>query len=149
MEVHGVFAPVYLIDGVLRIHAAAGEQIDLNIIRDLVLELNRHIRIKYASADWMESAAMLQAWRAKRIVAGHVSVDKTPTAYFKVKHAVRDRRILFPPHAFLDRELRRLKRITKGGTIKIDHEPNESKDCADAVAGVVGVLQRCEAKYRR
>jgi hypothetical protein len=149
VEVHGVFAPVYLIDGVLRIHAGAGEQIDLNIIRDLVLELNRHIRIKYASADWMESAAMLQAWRSKRIVAGHVSVDKTPGAYFEVKHAVRDRRILFPPHAVLDRELRRLKRITKGGTIKIDHEPNESKDCADAVAGVVGVLQRCEAKYRR
>ncbi len=149
MAVQGIYAPVYLIDGVLRIHAGAGEQIDLNIIRDLVLELNRHIRIKYASADWMESAAMLQAWRSKRIVAGHVSVDKTPAAYFEVKHAVRDRRILFPPHEVLDRELRRLKRITKGGTIKIDHEPNESKDCADAVAGVVAVLQRCEAKYRR
>ncbi len=149
MEIQGVSAPVYLIDGVLRIHAATGEQIDLNIIRDLVLELNRYIRIKYASADWMESAAMLQAWRGKRIVAGHVSVDKTPAAYFELKHAVREQRILFPPHATLDRELRRLKRITKGGTIKIDHEPNESKDCADAVAGVVGVLQRCEAKYRR
>ncbi|MFH1117017.1 MAG: hypothetical protein V1792_24130 [Pseudomonadota bacterium] len=149
LEVQGVSAPVYLIDGMLRIHAAVGEQIDLNIIRDLVLEINRHIRIKYASADWMESAAMLQAWRAKRIVAGHVSVDKTPSAYFELKHAVRERRILFPPHATLDRELRRLKRITKGGTIKIDHEPNESKDCADAVAGAVGVLQRCEAKYRR
>jgi hypothetical protein len=147
-EIHGVFAPVYLIDGVLRIYAKSGEQIDLNVIRDLVLELNRHIRIKYASADWMESAAMLQAWRSKRIIAGHVSVDKTPTSYFELKHAIRDQRIFLPPHQFLDRELRRLKRITKGGTIKIDHEPNESKDCADAVAGVVGVLQRCEGKYR-
>ena len=148
-EVHGILAPVYLIDGVLRIHAASGEQIDLNVIRDLVLELNRHVRIKYASADWMESAAMLQAWRAKKIVAGHVSVDKTPFNYFEVKHAIRDRRILLPWHTVLDRELRRLKRITKGGIVKIDHEPNESKDCADAVAGVVGVLQRCEGKYRR
>jgi hypothetical protein len=92
---------------------------------------------------------MLQTWRANRITTGHVSVDRTPASYFEVKHAIREGRILLPPHEILHRELRRLKRITQGGKIKIDHEPNESKDCADAVAGVVGVLQRCEHKYRR
>lgn len=148
-QIENLVSPIYMIDGVLRIHARPGEQIDINIITDLVLELNTHINIAYGSADWMESAAMLQSWRANRITTGRVSVDKSPASYFEVKHAVREGRILFPPHQMLDRELRRLKRITQGGTIKIDHEPTESKDCADAVAGVVGVLQRCEHRYRR
>ncbi|MEW6138925.1 MAG: hypothetical protein AB1733_11890 [Thermodesulfobacteriota bacterium] len=147
--IENLVSPVYLIDGVLRIHARPGEQIDINIITDLVLELHRHIQIRYGSADWMESAAMLQRWRANRITTGRVSVDKSPASYFELKHAIREGRILFPPHQTLDRELRRLKRITQGGTIKIDHETSESKDCSDAVAGVVGVLQRCEHRYQR
>ncbi|MBM3300954.1 MAG: hypothetical protein FJY85_13485 [Deltaproteobacteria bacterium] len=147
-QIENLVAPVYMIDGVLRIYAKSGEQIDINIVTDLVLELSARINVKYASADWVESAAMLQTWRANRITTGHVSVDKTPESYFEVKHAIREGRILMPPHQTLTRELRRLKRIIQGGKIKIDHEPNESKDCADALAGVVGVLQRCEHKYR-
>lgn len=148
-QIENLISPMYMIDGVLCIRAKPGEQIDINIITDIVLEVSRHLHIKYGTADWVESAAMLQAWRANRIGVAHVSVDRTPASYFEVKHAIREGRLLFPPHEILDRELRRLKRITLGGKIKIDHEPNESKDCADAVAGVVGVLQRCEHKYRR
>lgn len=142
-------APLYHIDGVLQVRAKTGEQIDLNIITDLGLYLASKLPIKYGSADWLESAQMLQTWRANRIITGVVSVDRTPNAYYELKHAIREKRIALPLHRVLDRELRLLRRLTIGGKIKVDHDANESKDCADAVAGVVGVLQRCEHRYKR
>ena len=148
-------AAIYQIDGILRIFAKPGEQIDVNLVRDLALELNDRLPggVKYGSADWMESAAMLQAWLAAKINAGYVSVDgrggKPPTDFFELKHATREDRLIVVPHEWGDREWRRLVRTIQGGRVKVDHPPNESKDCIDGVTGVVGVLMRCEGRKER
>lgn len=147
-EFHNIEMPVYMIDGVLRLLAPAGGQIDLNLLRDLVLHLKKHINIKYATADWIESASMLQAWRDNKIISGKKSVDKSPEAYFQLKHAIVDHRILFPSHEVFIGELKNLKRKNERGSVKIDHPSGGSKDIADAVAAVVSVLRRVEGRMR-
>jgi len=141
-EFHNVELPLYIIDGALRVLAPSGAQIDLNLIRDLILHLKKHLNICWATADWIESTSMLQAWRDNKIVSGKLSVDKSPEAYFEVKHAIKDGRILFPAIKILEEELKGLKRLSKMGSVKIDHAPGKSKDCADALAGVVSILKR-------
>jgi hypothetical protein len=147
-EFQNIELPIYCIDGALRITAPKGEHIDLLLLKDLVVELSKHLNVKYAGADWIESASMLQSWRNAGIVAGKISVDKTPDAYFEVRHALKDGRLLFSSHATLDKELRELKRLVKQGNVKIDHPPNGSKDVADALAGVVSILKRMEGRAR-
>ncbi len=142
VDVDNFEAPVYMIDGALCIRACPGDEIDLNLVRDLGLELAQHLNIRYGSADWTQSAALLQGWRARGIITGHVSVDRNPTAYYELKHAIREERLLLATNSVLTRELCRLKRIIRNGAVKVDHPdgPCESKDVSDAVAGVIMVL---------
>lgn len=153
--IEGVRAAIYQVDGILRIYAKPGEQIDINIIRDLVLELNALLPgcVKYGTADWMESAATLSAWRVAGISANFLSVDgrggKPPVDFFELKHATKEERLIVVPHEYADREWRRLIRIIQGGRVKVDHPPGESKDCIDGVTGVVGVLHRCEGRKEK
>ncbi len=53
----------------------------------------------------------------------------------------------YTPHTVLWKELRKLERDPQKG--KIDHPEEGSKDCADAVAGVVYVLSQKEASFGR
>ena len=149
LEFHNVEMPVYIVDGCLRILAPTGGQIDLNLLRDLVLHLKKHINIRYASADWIESTSMLQAWRDNDIISGKRSVDKTPEAYFELKHAIKDGRILMPAHEVLEKELRGLKRISTRGSVKIEHQSGGgSKDVSDSVAAIISVLKATEGRMR-
>jgi hypothetical protein len=148
VEVENLEAPIFKIDGVLRVFPASGEHIDVNILRDLILELKRHLNIRYASSDWIGPAGHLDTWRQHEIISGHRSVDRTPDDYYLLRNAIVDLRILFPSHEVLNTELRRLKRIFYGGSVKIDHPSDGSKDISDSVAGVVGVLDMREGKSR-
>ena len=148
-QIENIESPVYCVDGVLRIRARSGERIDQHLLEELPLQLRKIINIKIATADWLESEHLLQCWAKNRILAGSVSVDKTPVSYYELKHAIMEGRIMWPVHDRLELELLQLQRLIRGGTVKIDHPPDGSKDVADAVAGAVGVLQRIEAKYRR
>ena len=146
-DIPNLRCPVYFIDGVLRVFAKPGEQINFLFIQDLILQLKKYIDVKYASADWIGAGIqMIQAWQAAEIFADYHSVDRTPRSYLELKEAIRSERITFPYHPVLDKEIRRLRSEVKTRYIKVDHPPgvNESKDLSDALAGVVGVLQRGE-----
>lgn len=134
--------PVFCCDGVLRILAAPGEHINQLVLQDIPVELKHHLAIRWGTVDWIQPDSILQWWREHGIKCGPKSVDKKPGAYFEYSHAIRDERILFPPHKTLDTETRQLKRITKGGEVKIDHSPGGSKDLSDAVAGSVHTCRR-------
>lgn len=124
-RVSNVKMPVYMIDGALEVRAASGEQIDLLMLADLVLQLKKlGIKVVWGTADWIESTSMLQTWRGAGIVCGKASVDKTPDAYFEYRHSIRDERILMCSNSILDTETRQLIRLTKKGSVTIDHPQN-------------------------
>jgi hypothetical protein len=120
-EMENIQAPIYMIDGILRIVARPGETIDPNITEALILELKRLINMRYGSADWFEAQQMLNNLKRARIVADKYSVDKTPDGYMHYKHVLRDERIIMQPHPTNDKETRELKRIIKGQSVQIAH----------------------------
>jgi hypothetical protein len=148
VEVRDIRAPIYQIDGVLRIMPPrGGGEIDLELVRDLVLWLRGELFVRWGTCDSYQSAMLIQAFRKARIRCGLLSVDQTIAPYTEVKHAVKDERIWMPPHSTLLRELRELEKDPEKD--KVDHPAGGSKDCSDAVAGVVFVLQQKEASYGR
>jgi hypothetical protein len=148
VEVRDIRAPIYMIDGVLQIMAPPGGEIDLEVVRDMMLWFRGELNLKWGTADSYQSTMMLQAFRKARIRSGVLSIDTTPAPYTEVKLAIKDERILMPPHSVLGKELRELEMEDPVKQI-INHPPGGSKDCSDAVAGVVYILQRKEASYGR
>jgi hypothetical protein len=148
VEIRDIRAPIYMIDGVLRIMPPrGGGEIDLELVRDLVLWLRGEIYLRWGTCDSYQSTMLLQAMRKARIKCGVLSVDQSMAPYTEVKLAVKDERLLFPYHEMLLKELRELERDPEKD--KVDHPTGGSKDCSDAVAGVVYVLQQKEASYGR
>jgi len=144
-EMESIEAPVYQIDGILRIIARPGETIDITLIEGLIVELKRLINIKYVGADWFEAMAMILNMRRAGIIAEKFSVDVKPLAHFEFKHALRDDRLIMQPHKVNDKEARALKRISAThAKIKIDHPEGGSKDVNDAVVAVMGILSLTE-----
>ena len=81
------------------------------------------------------------------MASGIFSVDKDPKAYFLLREALLDRRIIIPSHERLIDELRFLEWDELKG--KVDHPPKGSKDLSDCLAAVVYKLStRGEIWYR-
>lgn len=147
VEVRDIRVPIYQIDGVLRIVAPANDEVDLGLVRDLILYLRGKLPLHYATSDSYQSAMLIQAFRKARIRSGVLSVDTSSAPYTEVKLAIKDERIWLPRHSVLARELREVEKDKKKD--KVDHPPGGSKDVSDAVAGVVYILQKKEASYGR
>ena len=140
VEVKDMKAPIYQIDGVLRISSPPNGEVDMALLRDLILDLRGRLNLKWVTLDSYQSTMLIQSFRRSKIKSGVLSVDKSMDPYMEVKQAIKDERLLIPHHEVLLRELRELERKDT----KIDHVPNGSKDCSDAVAGVVHILRRKE-----
>lgn len=146
IELKDIRAPIYQIDGLLQIKAPPNGEVDLELVRDLVLWLRGELFIKWGTMDSYQSTMMMQAFKKARIRSGILSVDTSIAPYTEVKLAIKDNRLLLPRHLVTAQELREVEKTEKG---KIDHPANGSKDCADAIAGVVYILQTKEATYGR
>jgi len=153
VEVTDVMAPVYTIDGLLRINPPYEGEIDLEILRGLcfylcdILSVEGKSRVKFATLDRYESTMFIQAFRKLNIRSGPVSVVTTPVPYLELKHAINENRIIIPPHEHFRKEM--LELIYDPKKDKIDHPPEGSKDLADAVASVIHILQRKLAKMKK
>jgi hypothetical protein len=148
VEIRDIRAPIYQIDGVLRVvPPRGGGEIDLQLLRDLVLWLRGELFIKWGTCDSYQSAMMIQAFRKARVRSGVLSVDQSIAPYTELKLATKDGRLLIPYHEMLMKEMREVEKCPDKD--KVDHPPGGSKDCADAVAGVVFMLQTKEASYGR
>lgn len=145
VEARDIRAPMYMIDGILRIMAPIGGEIDLEMVRDLVLFLRGHLFIKWASMDSYQATMFYQAFRKAQMRSGVMSVDSSMDPYTEVKLAIKDERIWMQPHEVCAKELRTVELDQK--KMKVDHTPSGSKDCSDAVAGVVSMLQKKEASH--
>jgi hypothetical protein len=140
--------PVINFDLILEVKPPQGGEIEFENIRRLFYKLREAgMNLKWISFDTYQSADSIQLLRQKGFTTGTYSMDATSIAYDFTKSAFYDGRIRAPLHEKALSEMVRLERNPQTGLI--DHPPNFSKDCSDAVAGVVfGLTYRRESWVR-
>jgi hypothetical protein len=139
------FMPVFHIDGVLEIRPPKNSEILFSKIRDILVMLRKMgMNIHWVTFDQYQSTDSQQILRQIGFVTGKQSIDDVPCRpYDFCKGAFYDGRVRLPRHDHLQLEILSLEKDTK--TSKVDHPPNGSKDCADAVSGVIyGLTMRRE-----
>ena len=99
------------------------------LIRDLGWPL------QYVSMDTFQSRNSIQTLGHNDFKVGVRSMDTDTMAYDVTKLAFYDDRVALPEHERAMMELARIELNVKKK--KIDHPPNGSKDCSDAIAGVI------------
>ena len=128
--------PVINFDLILEVKPPRNGEIEFENIRKLFYKLRDvGMKLKWISFDSFQSTDSMQILRQQGFVTGEHSVDRTPLSYDVTKSAFYDGRLRLPKHDKALSEIVRLERNPQSG--KIDHPPRFSKDCADAVAGVV------------
>ena len=105
------------------------------------------MNLQWITYDSYQSTDSIQLLRQMGFSTGATSVDKTSVPYEVLRTALYDGRIEAPRHDKALEEIIRLERNPKTGLI--DHAPRFSKDCADAVAGVVHGLTYRRAIWAR
>jgi len=132
-------APIIWIDFVLRVNPPVGGEIDQGMIRGIVYQFQKHgFHIGLITMDQYNSASSLQKFQAKGMTAERMSVDKPMDAYDTLKSAIYEERIFVYEYEPLLRELRALQKDNIKN--KVDHPQGGTKDCADALCGIVYTL---------
>lgn len=136
--------PQIQIDLVLEVKPPRNGEINFEKIRQIFYTYKQHgMNLRWITYDSFQSVDSIQLLKQAGFISERQSMDKDCDAYEFTKSAIYDGRLKFPEHARLRRELASLEMDTKKN--KIDHPPNGSKDCADALAGVVyGLTMRRE-----
>ena len=140
--------PVINLDLILEVKPPRNGEIEFENIRKLFYKLRElGMNLKWISFDTFQSADSMQLLRQKGFITGTYSMDTTSIPYDFTKSAFYDGRVKAPVHDKALSEMVRLERNPQSGLI--DHPPNFSKDCSDAVAGVVfGLTNRREIWVR-
>ena len=125
-----------VLDLVLEVRPPPVGEINFGKIRALFYKLrDSGMNLKWISYDSYQSTDSIQILRQNGFSTGEQSVDRTTIPYDILKQAIYDRRLVAPEHTKAREELLRLEHDARTG--KIDHPVRGSKDCADAIAGVV------------
>jgi hypothetical protein len=140
--------PIICFDLVLEVRPPRGGEIDFESIRKLYYALRElGMPLKWLTYDSWQSTDSRQLLAKQGFVTGLQSMDSSTVPYDVAKQAFYDGRVLVPEHAKAQLEFARLERDPK--TRKIDHPPRGSKDCADAMTGVIyGLTMRREIWVR-
>lgn len=140
-EEYNDVAPEIVIEFMLRIHPPPGDQIFLPDVRRMCYELMDHgFHLMGFSCDRFQSAETLQHMKRKGVKAELLSVDLTTEPYDNLKSALYEARLKTYDYEPFTTEMKALEYDRIKG--KIDHPVAGSKDCSDAVAGVVHGLMR-------
>jgi hypothetical protein len=133
-EVGGMM-PHIRIDGFLRVTPPINDEINFAKIRTILYRLTQlGVVIRWVTFDSYQSVDSQQILRSKGYMTGTQSMDKTPLPYDLLKNALNQGRVTAPEDPYLRQEIIHLERTDKG---KIDHNAYNTKDLADAFAGVV------------
>ncbi len=151
--------PYIVIDLIARLRPLAGRQLELSEIRQVVYDMqDRGFRIKKVTLDGFQSTDTMQMLRRRHIESDLLSIDKATLPYQDLRDAIYEERIEFP--AVYERHKRSdikecdvvVKELTELGYslngLKVDHPPGGTKDCSDALAGVVHNLM-ASGRWRR
>ena len=136
-------APMYVVDLIMQIVPPIGGEIVLGDMRHLVYDLTAHgYMITCVSLDSFQSADTIQQLKSKGYRSEVLSVDLQPEPYDNLKMALYEGRVSYYPYPPLLRELETLQEDRTGRRRKIDHPVKGSKDCSDALAGVLSTLSK-------
>lgn len=133
--------PYIVIDMMLRVRAAIGEEVDLSKLRGFIIFLSRLFPVTKVTFDQFQSADSIQILRKAGLDVGKNSVDATDAAYLSLRSAHFERRIAMYEYEPYETEMLDLERDVKAR--KVDHPLKNSsggrgsKDVSDGVAGVV------------
>lgn len=140
--------PRIVFDLILEVRPPKGDEIQFEDIRKLFIKLKEQgMNLRWISYDSYQSTDSVQLLRQLGFQTGTASIDKTSVPYEVMKTAFYDGRVKAPLHDKALEEIVRLERDPKTGLV--DHAPRFSKDCADAVAGVVHGLTYRRAIWAR
>lgn len=149
--------PYIVIDCIIRLKAAPGQEILISELRAYIYELKRRgFRIRDVTMDGFQSTDTRQQLRKKKLNAQYLSVDKSKLPYEDLRDAIYEERIEIPPYMtylsagqgeLLNIALKELSELEENDK-KIDHPVHGSKDVADGLAGVVNTLMGDRA-YRK
>lgn len=134
--------PVVGFDFVLEVLPPRGGEIIFAKIRMLIVKLrDLGLNIRWVTLDSFQSRDTIQILRTAHFITGLQSIDTTALPYTMLKSAFLDMRVRAPAHPRAQQELIQLEQDERTG--KIDHPPNGSKDCSDAMAGAAyGIVTR-------
>lgn len=122
-------------DFVLEVPPPRNGEIEFEMIRRLLYNVRAAgLPIKWVSFDSFQSRDSIQIMAHKGFKTGLSSMDSTSLPYDVLKQAFYDSRVEMHTHEKAQMEIVRLEQDPVTG--KIDHPPDWSKDCADAMAGV-------------
>lgn len=128
--------PVIEFDFVLRVRPPRDGEIQFTKVRRLIVLLRElGLPVKWVSFDAFQSVDSIQMLRMAGFATGRQSMDSTANPYSVTKTAFYAGRVFSPPHKRALGEFLSLEKDTKTG--KIDHPATGSKDCSDAMAGVI------------
>lgn len=130
-------APVIHIDGILRIVAPDGGDIDHGEVRGLIYRLiSEGLPIRSVSMDQYMGPPNLQMFSRRGLRTEEVGERKAKMKpYLTLRQALYEGRVVCHHHPVLEAELKALE--MDGMRKKVIHPPRGSKDLADALAGVV------------
>jgi len=131
---------------VLQVTPPPGGEIEFAKVRELIYKLRQVCQVQWVTADKFQSRDFLQILRSRGYQVGIQSMDESPWAYEVTKQALYDGRVIAPEHPLLQAELVGLEKdLRNPKRPKVDHGSQGSKDCSDAMAGVVaGISRRME-----
>ena len=134
VEIDGENKPTIKIDMAMVLTAPSGGEIMFKDVKQLIFFLkDKGFNFKRITSDSWNSIDILQTFRNKGIASDVLSVDKAIEPYEVFKDFIYEKRVKCHKYELLKNEIKRLELVNGE---KVDHPPDFSKDCADAVCGV-------------
>lgn len=131
--------PIHFVDCIVRLKGSKEEPIQIESVRQLIYQWTKMgFMIGLITLDGFQSVDTMQILSKKGYICEYQSVDRDTKAYNELKTAIYEGRLDYYYHDVFIKELKRVERVKN----KIDHPKDGSKDCADAVAGLVMNLVR-------
>ena len=149
--------PYIIIDAIIRVKAAPGQEVMISDLRNYIYELRRRgFKIQSVTMDGFQSTDTRQQLRKKRLNPSYLSVDKSKLPYEDMRDAIYEGRLEIPPYMtyispgegeLVNIAFKEITELEDTGK-KVDHPANGSKDVADGIAAVVNRLMG-DRSYRR
>jgi hypothetical protein len=129
--------PFVFVDFFCRVKAPKLDEISFEKVRQFIVWLrdNAGYPIVRVSYDSWQSIHSIQLLKENGFDVETISVDKTDEPYMDLLNAFTEKRLMKPPHSFLEEELRQLEHDITAARGAVDHPRRGSKDVADSLAG--------------
>ena len=121
------------------VEAPRGDRMSFQKVVNFLVWLRRNgFNIGTISTDQYQSSYLREILNQQGFETEKISVDASDEPYIGLKNALNDQRIELIKHQLQEDELVKLQRINN----RIDHPPNGSKDCSDALCGCIWTLTK-------